>query len=216
MIPEWEALARLLLAVVLGGVIGLERESVDKPAGFRTNILVCVGAALFSVISREGFFGSGADPARVASNIVVGIGFLGAGTIWRTGGGVYGLTTAATLWSVAAIGTACGIGYYWGAVGATTIVISVLTLLKSVERWLPRRGIGHCFLQMADVPGQLGRIGTALGMLAVNIDRVEFTGKMDNKVTLDMTLRLPTRVSRGDVLVALGEVDGVDEAHWES
>jgi putative Mg2+ transporter-C (MgtC) family protein len=68
---------------------------------------------------------------------------------------------------------------------------------------------------MVDVPGQLGRIGTALGMLGVNIDRVEFTGKIDSKMTLDMTLRLPARVARGDVLVALGEIEGVDEARWE-
>ncbi|MBI3997727.1 MAG: MgtC/SapB family protein [Armatimonadetes bacterium] len=217
MIPVWESLARLALAVALGGLIGFERESVDKPAGFRTNILVCVGAALFALVSREGFFGSGADPSRVASSIVVGIGFLGAGTIWRTGGGVQGLTTAATLWSVAAIGTAVGIGYYYGAMGATAIVIGVLTLMKSLERRLPRRGgIGHCSVLMADVPGQLGKIGTALGGLGVNIDRVEFTGKLDEKVMLDMTLRLPARVPRGDVLVALGDIEGVHEARWES
>jgi putative Mg2+ transporter-C (MgtC) family protein len=215
MIAWWEVLGRLLLAVALGGVIGFERESVDKPAGFRTHILVCVGAALFALVSREGFFGSGADPSRVASNIVVGIGFLGAGTIWRTGGGVQGLTTAASLWSVAAIGTATGIGYYTGAVGATAIVVGVLTLMKGIERRLPRRGIGHCFLLMADVPGQLGKIGTALGGLGVNIDRVEFSGKTDQKVTLDLTLRLPARVTRGDVLVALGELEGVEEARWE-
>jgi putative Mg2+ transporter-C (MgtC) family protein len=215
MILWWEVLGRLILAVVLGGVIGFERESVDKPAGFRTHILVCVGAALFALVSREGFFGSGADPSRVASSIVVGIGFLGAGTIWRTGGGVQGLTTAASLWSVAAIGTATGIGYYTGAVGATAIVVGVLTLMKGIERRFPRRGIGHCYLQMADVPGQLGKIGTALGGLGVNIDRVEFSGKTDQKVTLDLTLRLPARVTRGDVLVALGELEGVDEARWE-
>jgi len=216
MIPWWEVLGRLLLTVLLGGAIGFERESVDKPAGFRTHILVCLGAALFALVSREGFFGSGADPSRVASNIVVGIGFLGAGTIWRTGGGVQGLTTAASLWSVAAIGTATGIGYYTGAVGATAIVIGVLTLMKGLERRFPRRGIGHCNLLMVDVPGQLGKIGTALGELGVNIDRVEFTGKVDDKVTLDLTLRLPTRVTRGDVVVALGELEGVDEARWEN
>jgi len=216
MIAWWEVLGRLLLAVALGGVIGFERESVDKPAGFRTHILVCVGAALFALVSREGFFGSGADPSRVASNIVVGIGFLGAGTIWRTGGGVQGLTTAASLWSVAAIGTATGIGYYTGAAGATAIVVGVLTLMKGIERRFPRRAIGHCYLQMADVPGQLGKIGTALGGLGVNIDRVEFSGKTDQKATLDLTLRLPARVTRGDVLVALGELEGVDEARWEN
>jgi len=178
MIPQWETLVRLLLAMLLGGVIGFERESVDKPVGFRPHILVCVGAALFALISRDGFFGTGADPSRVASNIVVGIGFLGAGTIWRTGVGVQGLTTAASLWSVAAIGTATGIGYYHGAVGAPAIVIGVLTLMRGVERRLPRRGTGHCMGQMVDVPGQLGKIGTALGSLGVNIDRVEFSEKI--------------------------------------
>lgn len=216
MIPWWEIFVRLLLAFVLGGVVGFERESVDKPAGFRTHILVCVGAALFALVSREGFFGSGADPSRVASNIVVGIGFLGAGTIWRTGGGVQGLTTAASLWTVAAIGTATGIGYYVGAVGATVIVIGVLTLMKGIEQRLPRRGAGRCVVLMADVPGQLGRIGTALGARGVNIDRVEFTQKIDQKVLLDMQLRLPLGVSRDDVLMVLGETEGVDEARWEA
>lgn len=216
MIPWWEAVGRLLLAFVLGGAVGFERESVDKPAGFRTHILVCVGAALFALVSREGFFGSGADPSRVASNIVVGIGFLGAGTIWRTGGGVQGLTTAASLWTVAAVGTAAGIGYYSGALGATIIVIGVLTLMKTIERRLPRRGVGHCVVLMADVPGQLGKIGTALGALGVNIDRVEFTERINQKVLLDMHLRLPLRVARDRVLMVLGEIDGVDEARWEA
>jgi putative Mg2+ transporter-C (MgtC) family protein len=215
MIPWWETLARLLLAFILGGFVGWERESVDKPAGFRTHILVCVGAALFALVSREGFFGSGADPSRVASNIVVGIGFLGAGTIWRTGGGVQGLTTAASLWTVAAVGTAAGIGYYSGAVGATAIVIGVLTFMKGIERRLPRRGMGHCVVLMADVPGQLGKIGTALGALGVNIDRVEFTEKINHKVLLDMQLRLPLGTARDNVLLVLGGLEGVDEARWE-
>ncbi|MGH2403908.1 MAG: MgtC/SapB family protein, partial [bacterium] len=129
---------------------------------------------------------------------------------------VQGLTTAASLWSVAAIGTATGIGYYAGALGATAIVAAVLTFMKGLEARFPRRGLGHCVVQMVDVPGQLGRIGTVLGEMGVNIDRVEFTGKVDTKVILDMTLRLPSRVSRGDVLVALGDIEGVDHARWEN
>src|SRR5574340_1635893 len=110
---SWEEITvRLLLALLLGGLVGWQREAAVKPAGFRTHILVCVGAALFTLISRFGFFESGADPSRVASNIVVGIGFLGAGTIWRAGGSVQGLTTAASLWTVAAIGMAAGVGFY--------------------------------------------------------------------------------------------------------
>src|SRR2546430_15958060 len=107
-----ESMVRLLLAMVLGGVIGWQRESADKPAGFRTHILVSVGAALFTLVSAVGFFGPGADPARGASNIVVGVGVLGAGTIWRTGASVQGVTTAASLWTLAANGAAARIGVY--------------------------------------------------------------------------------------------------------
>ncbi len=212
----WEATIRLLLAMILGGIIGWQRESAEKPAGFRTHILVCVGAALFTLISAVGFFGSGADPARVASNIVVGIGFLGAGTIWRTSGSVQGLTTAASLWTVAAIGTAAGVGYYVGALAATIIVMGVLTLLKWFEVRIPRHGVGHVVMTMADRPGQLGRIGTVLGTFGVNIEGVDLSARVDNKVMLALTARIPPRVSRDDIVVALGEVDGVEDVRWEN
>ncbi len=210
-----ESAVRLLLAMVLGGVIGWQRESADKPAGFRTHILVCVGAALFTLVSAVGFFGTGADPARVASNIVVGIGFLGAGTIWRTGVTVQGLTTAASLWTVAAIGTAAGIGYYAGALFTTVIVVAVLTLFKVFEVRIPRLGLGHIIMVMTDRPGQLGRIGTALGAFGVNIEHVELSGRTADKVVLEIAVRLPARVSRHELLVALGDVEGVDEVRWE-
>lgn len=215
----WEGMAestlRLLLAMVLGGVIGWQRESAEKPAGFRTHILVCVGAALFTLISAVGFFGTGADPARVASNIVVGIGFLGAGTIWRTGGSVQGLTTAASLWTVAAIGTAAGVGYYSGALVTTVIVVSVLTLFKVFESRIPRHGLGHVTMVMVDRPGQLGRIGTALGAFGVNIERVELSGRTSERVVLQLAVRLPPRVSRHELVVALGDLEGVEEVRWE-
>src|SRR2546428_11553045 len=99
-----ESAVRLLLAMVLGGVIGWQRESADKPAGFRTHILVSVGAALFTLGSAVRLFGTGADPARVASNIEGGIGFLGGGTIRRTGDHEQGLTAGGRLWDEAALG----------------------------------------------------------------------------------------------------------------
>ncbi|MDR7402767.1 MAG: MgtC/SapB family protein [Armatimonadota bacterium] len=209
------AALRLGLALVLGGLIGWQRESAEKPAGFRTHILVCVGAALFTLISAVGFFGTGADPARVASNIVVGIGFLGAGTIWRTGASVQGLTTAASLWTVAAIGTAVGVGYYIGAILTTAIVAAVLTLFKGFEARIPRRGVGHLSLVIADRPGQIGRVGTLLGSLGVNIEHVDMSGRQDEKVVLTLGVRLPPRLSRDEVLVALGDVDGVEAVRWE-
>lgn len=210
-----EATLRLILAVALGGIVGWQREAADKPAGFRTHILVCVGAALFTLISREGFFGSGADPARVASNIVVGIGFLGAGTIWRTGGSVQGLTTAASLWTVAAVGTAAGIGYYLGALITTLIVISVLQLFKVIETRIPRRGYGQLALVVTDRPGELGVIGTVLGTLGVNIEHVEVSKRMDDRVSLLLTVRVPPRADRGDILMSLSGTAGVEEARWE-
>jgi len=127
-LTPWEPLdmtIRLLLAALLGGVMGYEREQAHKPAGLRTNILVCVGAALFTIASLHGFGGL-SDPARVAAGIVVGIGFLGAGTIMRREGEVAGLTTAATIWVVAGVGLAVGCGLYLVAV--VTAIVSFIAL----------------------------------------------------------------------------------------
>ena len=121
-------LLRLLLAAALGAVIGYQRERAGKPAGLRTHVLICVGAALFTIASLYGF-GAGADPARVAAGIVAGIGFLGAGAIMRTGEGIVaGLTTAATIWVVAAIGLAVGAGLYLASAVATALILVVLFL----------------------------------------------------------------------------------------
>ena len=120
---------RLLMAAALGAVIGYQRERAAKPAGLRTHILICVGAALFTIASLYGF-GDVADPARIAAGIVAGIGFLGAGAIIRRDEGlVAGLTTAATIWAVAAIGLAAGAGLY--------LVSAVATILISIVLYLP-------------------------------------------------------------------------------
>ncbi len=125
---EIEVILRLLLAAVLGAVIGYQRERAGKPAGLRTHILICVGAALFTVASVYGF-GAATDPARVAAGIVTGIGFLGAGAIIRRGEGVVeGLTTAATIWAAAGIGLAAGVGLYLAAAVTTALILIVLFL----------------------------------------------------------------------------------------
>jgi putative Mg2+ transporter-C (MgtC) family protein len=133
-------LARLSLAAVLGGAIGFERELRDREAGLRTHLLVCLGSALFTIVSAYGFrefLTSGdqvirADPTRIAAQIVTGIGFLGAGAIIRQGLTVRGLTTAATLWVSAAIGIAAGAGYYSGAIIGTVVTIVALWPLRIV------------------------------------------------------------------------------------
>ena len=133
-----DLLAKLALSVILGGAVGIERELSGKPAGLRTNILICLGSALLMDLSMNlGVMQGGprvGDPGRIAAQIVTGIGFLGAGTILQARGAVIGLTTAATIWVVAAIGMIVGAGQYLEATGSTVLVVLVLTLLQRVER----------------------------------------------------------------------------------
>jgi putative Mg2+ transporter-C (MgtC) family protein len=127
---------RLIVAAILGALVGLEREVHDHPAGMRTHLLVAVGAATFTVLSIEAFKAPGADPARIAAQIVTGIGFLGAGAILKGNGDVRGLTTAASLWAVAAVGMAAGAAAWGVAVAASIIVLVSLWPLHVLERRL--------------------------------------------------------------------------------
>jgi putative Mg2+ transporter-C (MgtC) family protein len=125
-------LARLIIAAILGGAIGLERQLRHKPAGLRTNIFICFGAAMFTLLSRD--LGGSGDYTRIASQIIPGIGFIGAGSILHSRGSVTGLTTAATLFVVASVGMAVGGGLYVTAVFATAMILFVLALLGKFER----------------------------------------------------------------------------------
>jgi putative Mg2+ transporter-C (MgtC) family protein len=136
-----DLLLKLFLAVVLGGIIGFEREIAGKPAGLRTNILICIGAALLMDVSTRIGLVDGhrvGDPARIAAQIVSGVGFLGAGTIMQSQGMVTGLTSAATIWVVAAIGMTVGAGYYIEGMGAGLLVTFVLGGLGRIEHWVRR------------------------------------------------------------------------------
>ena len=131
--------ARLVVALVLGAVIGWERELQRMPAGFRTHALVSLGSAIFTVISAYGLTGPGSDPTRIAAQIVSGIGFLGGGAILHYGGTVRGLTTAASLWAVAAVGMAAGAGLLVVAGVSTVLVIVALEVFQRLERIAKRR-----------------------------------------------------------------------------
>ena len=130
---HWQMFVRMLLAVTLGTIVGYEREHEGKPAGMRTHGMVALGAALFTVVSIHGFGGAG-DPARIAAQIVTGVGFLGAGAILHGRGSVQGLTTAASLWVTAAIGTAVGTGMYTMSVVTAGLVFLVLRFGPRAER----------------------------------------------------------------------------------
>jgi putative Mg2+ transporter-C (MgtC) family protein len=138
-IPDFQLVTRLLTAALLGALIGLEREMKQKSAGLRTNILIAVGAALFTIMSYEFAEGGGADPGRLAAQVVTGIGFLGAGAIMRNDSGVQGLTTAATVWVNAAVGVAAGGGKYHLALIATAVTLAALVILQPVERFMAKR-----------------------------------------------------------------------------
>lgn len=133
---EFEITIKIIIACVLGGLIGLSREREKKAAGLRTHILVCMGSALFTMIS---FFivqsASISDPSRIISNILVGIGFIGAGTIIHESNGIIiGITTAASIWMTAAIGTAIGCGFYYAAIISTLVTLLVLYFLHTIEK----------------------------------------------------------------------------------
>ena len=136
-LSDSELVRRLLLAALLGGLLGIERELRQKAAGLRTNILIAIGSALFTLMSIELASGD-ADPTRIVAQVVTGVGFLGAGAIMRTDSGVQGLTTAATVWVNAAVGVAAGGGQYHLAVSATAVTMAVLLVVAPIEAAIAR------------------------------------------------------------------------------
>lgn len=170
---------RLVLALVLGGVVGLEREQNNHPAGFRTHILVCLGACLIMLLSLYGFSAFvnepnvRLDPARLAAQAITGIGFLGAGTIVFNGNAITGLTTAASLWVVAAIGLAAGAGFYYAAVITTLFVLLSLWVLNKVEkRWIAGKRTHTLRIEMADRPGGLAAVSTIVAEEGADIRKL--------------------------------------------
>ena len=171
---------KLLMAVVCGGAIGFERELSRKPAGLRTNVLICVGAALFMIVSRH--IGGGApytDPARLVAQVVTAIGFIGAGVILQSRGSITGLTTAATILLVGAVGVTIGEGMFTVAVMVTLLIIAVLVVLRRVERaFVRRRRLFHYLLKTTDAPQALARL----------LDLLEREGlRLDDFSVLDLT-----------------------------
>ena len=181
---RYQLVLRLVLAAALGGMIGLEREHSGKPAGFRTNLLICLGAALITEVSFTIGIHYNGDPGRVAAQIVSGIGFLGAGTILHARGSVYGLTTAATLWVVAAIGIAVGARAYLAAVVASFLVMLTLMLLGRVEDHLiPRKPADRNIDVVTDPNGLIvGKIEDVLRSAGFSLDTVRIE-KHDDRYT---------------------------------
>jgi putative Mg2+ transporter-C (MgtC) family protein len=205
-----EALARIAAAAGLGGIVGLERELDEKAAGLRTHMLVAVGSALFTLVGAYGFsdFPSRTvDPTRIAAQVVTGIGFLGAGLIFRQGFTIRGLTTAASLWLVAAIGMAAAAGFWKGAVIATIVALISLRPLEWMKALaIPQRGAAHLVVELAE-DGSAGDV----------LDAVERAGDLlalrrDGR-RLEIEVRLD-RGARGRALDAIAALPQVEEARW--
>jgi len=206
-----EALVRVAAAAGLGGVIGLERELDEKAAGLRTHMLVAVGSALFTMVGAYGFSdfpSSNVDPTRVAAQVVTGIGFLGAGLIFRQGFTIRGLTTAASLWLVAAIGMAAAAGFWKGAVIATVVALVSLRPLEWMKGVsIPQRAAAHLVVELkedgtaGDVLDALERAGDLLAL------------RRDGR-RLEIEVRLD-RGARSRALDAVSVLPQVEEARWQ-
>lgn len=194
---QLELLLKLGLATLLGGVIGLERELSGKPAGLRTNILICIGATLFTVVSIHMVtLGGqrGVDASRIPAQIVSGVGFIGAGAILHARGSVTGLTSAATIWVVAAIGMGLGSGAYIEAVGTALLVMLVLWGLRSVERVVARQSTkSHVFVHARPEATAPEEIEALMRRSGLDVDR--FVIRKENvDLVLELELRGPKRL----------------------
>jgi putative Mg2+ transporter-C (MgtC) family protein len=212
-----EVLLRLAVAAALGAAVGVERELRERQAGLRTHLLVCLGSALFTLVSAYGFseWGARVDPTRIAAQIVTGIGFLGAGAIIRQGLSVRGLTTAATLWLVAAIGMAAGAGYWEAALLATFGAVITLGPLRIVafrilSRWNPPND-----RLLVEIPagGSPGPIVDAIEDVGGRVLSLEIAQEGDRR-TVSLDVELTPRATRVAVVAGVAEIGGVLEAQW--
>ena len=209
-------LGRLLLAAVLGGAIGAERELNDQAAGLRTHMLLTIGACLFTLISAYGFgSGIGTDPSRLAAQIVTGIGFLGGGAIVRHGLTVKGLTTAASIWATASVGVAIGAGSYVLGIGGTVLVVGTLFGLRRVSNLLQQWGVSREEYVLSTRPGfDVQRVVDAVRGERADLRGLEQqSGEDEDRVVLVVKLR--PRYRPEQLLDVLGRLEGVHYVEWE-
>ena len=219
-----EVILRIGLAGLLGGLVGLEREFSDQPAGFRTHILVSFGAALFTMAGAYGvadFFQEGGttvrfDPTRIAAQVVTGIGFLGAGAILRQGVTVRGLTTAASLWVTAAIGLAVGLGYIEGALAVSFGTLIVLYALKQIGRLVfPKLKRGSVRMRIeVDAAMRLADLAEVIEARGVRVEGLKIATEGDDR-SLSARLQMPPGVTPDLLVDDISGVPGVRAVDWQ-
>lgn len=219
MLSNEDILLRLLLAALIGGIIGIEREANKRPAGLRTHILVSVGSALIMMISLYGM-PLRADPSRIASNVVTGVGFLGAGTILRNGNTIKGLTTAASLWVCAGIGLAIGSGYYFAGVVTALIVLVSLVVLSKVEKNYLRGANKMIRITAQDRAGFIGEVGTVFGSYGISIrnitiDDVEQDDEERDFIDVEFYIKKPKGLNNEDLYDSIFNLESVKSIVFE-
>ncbi len=210
-------LVRLAVATTLGAVIGWEREKHGRPAGLRTHILVALGSCLIMLISIEGLPGGSRDPARLAAQVVSGIGFLGAGTILRDGTSIRGLTTAASLWVVAGIGLATGTGYYLAAVVTTVVAFLVLVLLDDLERKFIAFSTARIRVEILDQPGVFAAFTQIFTDHGINIKRIHMDILGDDEEPKKAHISLQVRghnINKEKIIEEISSLPGICSVKW--
>jgi len=200
-------MVRLLVALVLGSVVGLERERQERAAGLRTVTMVSLGSCLFTIVGAYGF--SATDPSRVAAQIVTGIGFLGAGTIFLRKDLVRGLTTAATIWAVAAIGMATGTAQYFEAGFTTLLILAVLMVLKPIEKhFFKRPSEAQVSMIVPRNDDETERVRTALRTIGAFVMSVRIHELNETDDRLEIEVGLPADRTTSELLRGLRSIEG--------
>ena len=221
MISNREIIIRLLISALLGGLIGAEREVNNRPAGLRTHILVTIGAALVMLISIDGFINLvSSDPSRLAAQVVSGIGFLGAGTIMRTGNHITGLTTAASLWVCACIGLGIGAGYYMATIAASVIVLITLMSAGTLEKKVLKKNYSSIEVVSINKPGIIGNIGTLFGKYYLSIKDIIISEDSNNYeengiMEIRFLVKIPTNFNSRELYNELYQTHGIISVRFE-
>ncbi len=212
-IPENVLIVRLLVSALLGGLIGLEREYHGQPAGLRTHIILCLGACLAMCISiNSSFYGTKGDVERIAAQVISGVGFLGAGAIFKYGGGVRGLTSAASIWATASIGLAAGCGMFYLSLAGTGIVLFTLIVLNSFEKsFIHEKVTRTIVIKGTDHPRFLEEIEIHMQKFKISIKSTSFSKDvLKNHIEVKQVIKLQNDTDMDLIIADIQKIEGVE------